>query len=133
MDSSTITRDPVCGKEVDTLRARAVGIFGGVTYYFCSADCKGKFKDPRQTPPHLAKPPTVERRKNAERAAQGGEARDDTPPPRGPSEPTPTWQQPADLDEAGTPSRSGARLWLLLLVVFASGGAVLWYVFLRHP
>jgi hypothetical protein len=30
------------------LRARAVGIFGGVTYYFCSAECKGKFVDPRQ-------------------------------------------------------------------------------------
>ena len=43
-------KDPVCGKEVDTLRARAVGIFGGVTYYFCSADCTAKFKDPRKEP-----------------------------------------------------------------------------------
>jgi Cu+-exporting ATPase len=43
-------KDPICGKEVDTLRARAVGIFGGVTYYFCSAECKAQFKDPRKTP-----------------------------------------------------------------------------------
>ncbi len=40
-------RDPVCGKEVDPLRARAVGIFGGVTYFFCSPDCKAKYADPR--------------------------------------------------------------------------------------
>jgi YHS domain-containing protein len=45
-----MTKDPVCGKEVDPLRARAVGIYGGVTYYFCSQDCKGKFVDPRKTP-----------------------------------------------------------------------------------
>jgi YHS domain-containing protein len=43
-------KDPICGREVDPLRARAVGIFGGVTYYFCSADCKGQFADPRKTP-----------------------------------------------------------------------------------
>ena len=43
-------KDPICGKEVDTLRARAVGIFGGVTYYFCSQECKAKFVDPRKSP-----------------------------------------------------------------------------------
>jgi YHS domain-containing protein len=45
-----MVKDPICGKEVDTLRARAVGIFGGVTYYFCSPECKSKFQDPRKTP-----------------------------------------------------------------------------------
>ena len=49
-DDSRIVKDPICGKDVDTLRARAVGIFGGVTYYFCSADCKAKYQDPRQQP-----------------------------------------------------------------------------------
>ena len=49
-DDSRIVKDPICGKEVDTLRARAVGIFGGVTYYFCSAECKAKYQDPRHTP-----------------------------------------------------------------------------------
>jgi len=47
-DQSRIVKDPICGKDVDTLRARAVGIFGGVTYYFCSQECKAKFVDPRQ-------------------------------------------------------------------------------------
>ena len=37
------TRDPVCGKEVDALRARAVGIWGGRTYYFCSPEHKAEF------------------------------------------------------------------------------------------
>ena len=45
-----MTKDPVCGKEVDPLRARAVGIFGGTTYYFCSAECKARFQDPRKAP-----------------------------------------------------------------------------------
>ena len=60
-DESRIVKDPICGKDVDTLRARAVGIFGGVTYYFCSPDCKSKFKDPRQT--GGAVPPILERRR----------------------------------------------------------------------
>ncbi len=42
--------DPVCGKEVDVLRARAVGIFGGVTFFFCSSACKSRYNDPRATP-----------------------------------------------------------------------------------
>jgi YHS domain-containing protein len=40
--------DPVCGKSVQPLRARAVGIFGGRTYYFCSTECKARFADPRR-------------------------------------------------------------------------------------
>jgi YHS domain-containing protein len=57
-----MVKDPICGKEVDTLRARAVGIFGGVTYYFCSADCKSKFTDPRQS--GGSAPPMLERRRS---------------------------------------------------------------------
>lgn len=60
-DDSRMVKDPICGKDVDTLRARAVGIFGGVTYYFCSADCKSKFKDPRGTV--AGEPPVPDRRK----------------------------------------------------------------------
>ena len=48
-DDSRMVKDPICGKDVDTLRARAVGIFGGVTYYFCSAECKAKYVDPRKS------------------------------------------------------------------------------------
>lgn len=61
-DESRMVKDPICGKEVDTLRARAVGIFGGVTYYFCSAECKSKFRDPRQS--GGAAPPMLERRRS---------------------------------------------------------------------
>src|SRR5437764_2872438 len=61
-DESRMAKDPVCGKEVDTLRARAVGIFGGVTYYFCSFECKAKFKDPRQAPQAVPPKETGERR-----------------------------------------------------------------------
>jgi YHS domain-containing protein len=49
MDGGSAT-DPVCGKQVDALRARAIGIFGGVTYYFCSPECKAGFADPRRAP-----------------------------------------------------------------------------------
>ena len=60
-DHSRIVKDPICGKDVDTLRARAVGIFGGVTHYFCSQECKAKYVDPRKEVPST--PP----RENAER------------------------------------------------------------------
>src|SRR5205823_3272064 len=43
-------KDPICGKDVDTLRARAVGIFGGQTFYFCSQECKSQYVDPRKAP-----------------------------------------------------------------------------------
>jgi YHS domain-containing protein len=43
MSDSRMVKDPICGKDVDTLRARAVGIFDGVTHYFCSAQCKERF------------------------------------------------------------------------------------------
>ena len=47
-DENHTAPDPVCGKLVDVLRARAVGIFGGVTYYFCSPECKSRYADPRR-------------------------------------------------------------------------------------
>ena len=62
MSESAEIKDPVCGKVVDPLRARAVGIYGGVTRYFCSAECKAKFGDPRQPPAVLAEG-AVERRR----------------------------------------------------------------------
>lgn len=38
------------------MRAGAVGIYGGVTYYFCSAECKAAYRDPRRTPRTAAQP-----------------------------------------------------------------------------
>ena len=122
-DGSTLTRDPVCGKEVDTLRARAVGIFGGATYYFCSAECKAKFKDPRQTPSVSV---AVERRRSGERPALPAEAE----PSRRPSRAEPvSAEEPTSLVENPTPARRGP--WLVVLLLFAVAGFVMWYAFKR--
>lgn len=80
-DKSRIVKDPICGKDVDTLRARAVGIFGGVTYYFCSFDCKAKFQDPREASAGAAPPP----RDTGERRGRDPAAL--PPPPSSPSLP----------------------------------------------
>jgi len=62
-DDSRIVKDPICGKDVDTLRARAVGIFGGATFYFCSQECKAKYVDPRKQPAPAPPRETGERRR----------------------------------------------------------------------
>jgi YHS domain-containing protein len=62
-DDSRIVKDPICGKDVDTLRARAVGIFGGATLYFCSQECKAKYVDPRKAPAPAPPRETGERRR----------------------------------------------------------------------
>lgn len=92
-----MARDPVCGREVDELRARAVSIYGGRTHYFCSAEHKTEFsRDPARFlgKPEPAAPREVSRnetsRKEKEKAkekerAKAQEARrereDDTPLP----------------------------------------------------
>jgi YHS domain-containing protein len=50
VDPNEAVKDPVCGRPVDPLRARAVGIFNGTTHYFCSQECKTQFGDPRIGP-----------------------------------------------------------------------------------
>ncbi len=35
--------DPVCGRQVEPIRAAGESMFQQQTYYFCSQDCKGKF------------------------------------------------------------------------------------------
>jgi Cu+-exporting ATPase len=41
--------DPVCGMEVNPASAAAKSEFAGVTFYFCSQECKQKFDDnPRE-------------------------------------------------------------------------------------
>lgn len=84
-------KDPICGKDVDTLRARAVGIYGGVTYYFCSQECKAKYVDPRKTPrgPEPTKPmplpnvkPAAMKEPTPTRKDPTPSRKDPTPPPR---------------------------------------------------
>jgi YHS domain-containing protein len=150
-DESRIVKDPVCGKDVDTLRARAVAIFGGVTYYFCSAECKAKYADPRKTA--TATPP----RETAERR------RVDTPPPLSAEDlepvryarsrirritgevtspvvqidlspnkkPVPPPAVDAGSDEPLEPARSGRGWALLAVVMLVIAGGVIFYV-LNH-
>lgn len=38
-----MARDPVCGMEVETEKAKGRSVYGGVTVYFCSMNCKKRF------------------------------------------------------------------------------------------
>ncbi|HEX2570979.1 MAG TPA: YHS domain-containing protein [Polyangia bacterium] len=63
-----MARDPVCGQEVDALRARAVSIYGGRTHYFCSAEHKAEFsRDPERflAAPEPAVPREVSRKETS--------------------------------------------------------------------
>jgi YHS domain-containing protein len=119
MSDSRLVQDPICGKEVDTLRARAVGIFGGVTYYFCSAECKAKFVDPRQTP----REPVAATVAPASKPKKDKSEKIELAPP---SEPRVAAAAPAvdassealaaNLDNE-SPPRGHGRLWLVIAVV----------------
>jgi YHS domain-containing protein len=142
-------RDPVCGKEVDTLRARAVGIFGGVTYYFCSADCKAKFSDPRKSPrpPSGAAPlggvPVVAEKARAEPEPESkGPAEESVKyarsKPKRPPEPEPEAEAEAEaVKRDPSPSveaevdaiKGGGKAWVVVLLLFVVAGVVLFYAF----
>lgn len=152
-----IVRDPVCGKEVDKLRARAVGIFGGVTYYFCSADCKSQFKDPRKAPREptrdiLTRParktgenPVVKPAAAPEPVAPepaGGEPVEAAPAPLpyARSRPRRSEPEPSGLKVDPSPSieedlqavkKSGRGWWLVVLLLFAAAGVVLFFALHR--
>lgn len=38
-----MTKDPVCGMNVDEKKAAATMVFQGKTYYVCSSGCKATF------------------------------------------------------------------------------------------
>src|SRR5262245_56448303 len=105
---AALMRDPVCGKEVDSLRARAVGIWGGRTYYFCSPEHKAEFaRDPAAFGEHGAREPTT---RAASPAATPASGRATTPaagrastPPAGRS-PTPAPARPATPPRGSRPS-----------------------------
>lgn len=140
-------KDPVCGKEVDTLRARAVGIFGGVTYYFCSPDCKAKFSDPRKS----ARPPSVngpvaapaggvpvaaESRRAEPEAESKGPAAESvkyarSKPKREPEpEPDEVKRDPSPSVEAEVDAiKGGGKAWMVVVLLFVVAGVVLFYAF----
>jgi YHS domain-containing protein len=39
-----MTRDPVCGMQVDEKRTTTTVVYNGKTYYFCSAACQQAFE-----------------------------------------------------------------------------------------
>ena len=39
-----MAKDPICGMEVDPVKARYTSSFGGKSYYFCSPGCKSTFE-----------------------------------------------------------------------------------------
>jgi YHS domain-containing protein len=55
----TVTRDPVCGMDIEVGRAFRSLEYGSKTYYFCSKDCLAKF---RRQPEYFAEIERMERR-----------------------------------------------------------------------
>ena len=47
-----MTKDPVCGMDIEEKKAGATAVYQGKTYYFCSAACKATFE---KTPAKYAK------------------------------------------------------------------------------
>ena len=39
-----MTKDPVCGMNVDEKKAAGTAVHDGKTYYFCSSGCKASFE-----------------------------------------------------------------------------------------
>ncbi len=39
-----MTKDPVCGMQIDPKEAAGTSKYNGETYYFCSEHCKKKFE-----------------------------------------------------------------------------------------
>ncbi len=105
-----MAQDPVCGAEVDPLRARAMGIFEGRTYYFCSAAHKEAFAhgerwddsaaQGRNSPTPAPLPVLA--------AVAEEEATVPSPPPR--------------IEPAPSPKRS--PFWLMAIVLLAVAAAV---------
>ena len=58
-DLKTLTRDPVCGMDIEVARAFRSMEYGSKTYYFCSTDCLAKFKE---RPEYFAEIERMERR-----------------------------------------------------------------------
>jgi len=59
MSSTPVTRDPVCGMEVEPTTSVATSSYGEKTYYFCSVACKDQFDaDPDRYPGMLAPTPS---------------------------------------------------------------------------
>jgi YHS domain-containing protein len=144
---SDLVKDPICGKDVDPLRARAVGIFGGVTYYFCSQDCKARFKDPRKQPREPTRDiGTRPRRTTGETAAAGSEPASATKEKSGEPKEAVAHDKPwarrardeesvkvdpsPSVEEELRASQPQSRLpWVIAVMLLAGAAVVLYYYF----
>ena len=44
-----MSKDPVCGMNVDESKAAGSSVYNGKTYYFCAQSCKARFdKEPEK-------------------------------------------------------------------------------------
>ncbi len=70
---SRVTKDPVCGMDVNPADAVGSEEFGGQKYYFCSASCLEKFQaDPEQYAIHVVEHPPASAKPKKPKAAKGG-------------------------------------------------------------
>ena len=129
---------PICNKDVDPLRARAMGIFGGTQYYFCSPECKAKFADPRKAPrdeppadkaappPELPQAPKARDSpvKKAKAAAAEPPPPDEDDEEHKPIKKDPT---PSVMEDLGAVQTGAGRVWGLVIVLFAAAGVVLFF------
>ncbi len=139
------TKCPICNKDVDPLRARAMGIFGGTQYYFCSPECKAKFADPRKAPrdeapaekpappPELTQAPRARdspaKKAKAEAKAAAAAAAVEPPPDPDDEEHKPIKRDPTPsvMEDLGAVQSGAGRVWGLVIVLFAAAGVVLFF------
>jgi YHS domain-containing protein len=136
VSESAQIKDPVCGKPVDPLRARAVGIYNGVTRYFCSAECKAKFVDPRQSASVLTEG-AVERRRDPtlegfvdQRAAQATPMSVDRFEDLGPVV-QPRRETASPSIQLEVEAMKKPPVWPWVVLVLAGLGAAIWFFGLR--
>ncbi len=114
--------DPVCGKPVDALRARAVGIFHGVTHYFCSPECKAEFAAGNSGPVELVSPSSVEVEAEPPPAEEISVQR------AAPIESRPAQVRPILASAPTSDSRgAGGKLWIAVAAVVAVLSALIAY------
>ena len=138
-----MARDPVCGKEVDELRARGVAIFGRTTYYFCSTEHRDQFaNDPARRAADAAPIAPIAGESSGRR--RGTPQRGSVVPSAAAAESAPASSTEAGASAASSaeetaedtggelPRRGGLPRWLIFAVLAVAAAAVVAVLALRH-
>ena len=56
--ANQVTRDPVCGMQIESKRASYSAQYGPDTYYFCSKECLRRFEDRPESFAEIERPET---------------------------------------------------------------------------